>query len=125
MASYVASALWPERLTGLVSHAGYNIVGVKRLGQAYGGHRSNAWACAVRPGFGRASEGGNLAALHPTVKPAAKIADGILHVTRRGDIVLDSFLGSGLTLMACERTGRRRFAFAILRGKSIYREVPA
>jgi DNA modification methylase len=35
------------------------------------------------------------------------IADAILDVTRRGDIVLDPFLGSGATLMACERTGRR------------------
>jgi DNA modification methylase len=45
--------------------------------------------------------------LHPTVKPVAMVADAILDVTRRGDIVLDSFLGSGATLMACERTGRR------------------
>jgi DNA modification methylase len=35
------------------------------------------------------------------------IADAILDMTRRGDIVLDPFLGSGATLMACERTGRR------------------
>ena len=35
------------------------------------------------------------------------VADAILDVTRRGDIVLDPFLGSGTTLMACERTGRR------------------
>jgi DNA modification methylase len=45
--------------------------------------------------------------LHPTVKPTAMIADAILDVTRRGDIVLDPFLGSGATVMACERTGRR------------------
>jgi DNA modification methylase len=35
------------------------------------------------------------------------VADAILDVTRRGDVVLDLFLGSGATLMACERTGRR------------------
>jgi DNA modification methylase len=73
----------------------------------YGRHRSNVWAYAVGPGFGRAGEEGRLAALHPTVKPTAMIADAILDVTRRGDIVLDPFLGSGATLMACERTGRR------------------
>jgi DNA modification methylase len=74
---------------------------------AYGRSRSNVWAYAVGPGFGRAGEEGHLAALHPTVKPTAMIADAILDVTRRGDIVLDPFLGSGATLMACERTGRR------------------
>ena len=35
------------------------------------------------------------------------VADAILDVTRRGDLVLDLFLGSGTTLMAAERTGRR------------------
>jgi hypothetical protein len=45
--------------------------------------------------------------LHPTVKPTAMVADAVLDVTRRGDIVLDPFLGSGATLMACERSGRR------------------
>ena len=74
---------------------------------AYGRNRSNVWPYAAGPGFGRAGEEGRLAALHPTVKPTAMIADAILDVTRRGDIVLDPFLGSGATLMACERTGRR------------------
>lgn len=46
-------------------------------------------------------------ALHPTVKPTALVADVIQDVTRRGDIVLDGFLGSGTLLLACELTGRR------------------
>lgn len=46
-------------------------------------------------------------ALHPTVKPVALVADAIRDVTRRGDLVLDTFLGSGTTLIAAERTGRR------------------
>ena len=45
--------------------------------------------------------------MHPTVKPTALVADAILDCSNRGDLVLDAFLGSGTTLMACERTGRR------------------
>jgi DNA modification methylase len=45
--------------------------------------------------------------LHPTVKPIAMISDAILDSTRRGEIVLDPFLGSGTTILAAERTGRR------------------
>ena len=74
---------------------------------AYGRHRTNVWAYSTGPGFGRAGEEGRLSLLHPTVKPTAMVADAILDVTRRADIVLDPFLGSGTTLMACERTGRR------------------
>jgi DNA modification methylase len=47
------------------------------------------------------------ATLHPTVKPTGLVAGAISDVTRRGDLVLDLFLGSGTTLMAAERTGRR------------------
>jgi len=36
----------------------------------------------------------------------ALVADAILDCSRRGDHVVDSFLGSGSTLIACERTGR-------------------
>lgn len=45
--------------------------------------------------------------MHPTVKPTALVADAIRDVTRRGDIVLDPFAGSGTTLIAAEKTGRR------------------
>ena len=44
---------------------------------------------------------------HPTVKPLALVADIILDVTRRNDVVLDPFGGSGTTMIAAERTGRR------------------
>lgn len=43
---------------------------------------------------------------HPTVKPVTMVADALRDVTRRGDVVLDPFLGSGSTLMAAEETGR-------------------
>jgi DNA modification methylase len=46
-------------------------------------------------------------AMHPTVKPVALISDAIKDVSRRGDIVLDPFGGSGSTMIAAEQTGRR------------------
>ena len=46
-------------------------------------------------------------AWHPTVKPVALVTEAIKDVTRHGEIALDSFLGSGTTLIACERAGRR------------------
>src|SRR5215469_15376511 len=55
----------------------------------------------------RCGEEGNLLALHPTVKPVAMVADAILDCLARGEIVLDAFLGSGMTVIAAERTGRR------------------
>jgi DNA modification methylase len=48
----------------------------------------------------------SLLELHPTVKPVAMVADALRDVTRRGEIVLDSFLGSGSTLLAAQETGR-------------------
>ena len=45
--------------------------------------------------------------MHPTVKPVALVADAIRDCSRRGDLVLDSFGGSGTTLIACERTNRQ------------------
>ncbi len=48
-------------------------------------------------------------ALHPTVKPVQMIADAIKDVSKRGDIVLDPFGGSGSTLIAAHKTGRRGY----------------
>jgi DNA modification methylase len=45
--------------------------------------------------------------MHPTVKPVALVADAIKDVSRRGHIVLDAFGGSGTTLIAAEKTGRK------------------
>lgn len=43
---------------------------------------------------------------HPTMKPVALMAYPVTNSTMMGCIVLDPFLGSGSTLMACEQTGR-------------------
>jgi DNA modification methylase len=56
---------------------------------------------------------GNLLALHPTVKPVGLVADAILDCSARGDIVLDGFLGSGTTVIAAERTGRRCYGLEL------------
>lgn len=45
-------------------------------------------------------------AMHPTVKPVALIADAIRDCSKRGDLVLDAFAGSGTTILAAQRTGR-------------------
>jgi len=77
-----------------------------QLGQ-FGRNRSNVWRYPGANSFARCGEEGNLLALHPTVKPVALVADAIFDCTARGDIVLDAFLGSGTTVIAAERTGRR------------------
>jgi len=74
------------------------------LGQ-HGRYRTNVWQYkgvnTMRAG--RMEE----LALHPTVKPVEMIADAIRDVCGRGEIVLDLFGGSGSTLIAAEKTGRR------------------
>jgi DNA modification methylase len=71
----------------------------------HGRNRTNVWDYAsVNSLAGSRRED---LALHPTVKPTALVVDAIQDVTRRGDLVLDSFLGSGTSLIACERSGRR------------------
>ena len=48
-------------------------------------------------------------ALHPTVKPVQMIADTIKDTSMRGGIVLDIFAGSGSTLIAAQKTGRKAY----------------
>lgn len=73
-----------------------------------GRNRSNVWQYRGVNAFGK--DRMKLLGTHPTVKPVAMIADALRDVTRRGDIVLDVFLGSGSTLIAAEETGRVCFA---------------
>lgn len=71
----------------------------------HGRNRTNVWDYAsVNSMAGSRRED---LALHPTVKPTAMVADALQDVTRRGETVLDVFLGSGTTLIAAERTGRK------------------
>ena len=51
--------------------------------------------------------------MHPTVKPVALVADAIKDCSRRNDLVLDPFAGSGTMLIAAERTGRRARAIEL------------
>jgi DNA modification methylase len=44
--------------------------------------------------------------LHPTMKPLPLVERAVQNSSQSGDKVLDPFLGSGSTLIACERTGR-------------------
>lgn len=45
--------------------------------------------------------------LHPTMKPIQLMASLIANSSKKGDLVLDTFGGSGSTLLACEQLGRR------------------
>jgi len=83
-----------------------------QLGQ-FGRNRSNVWHYPGANSFARFGGEGNLLALHPTVKPVAMVADAILDCSARGDIVLDAFVGSGTTVIAAERTGRRCYGMEL------------
>jgi DNA modification methylase len=73
----------------------------------HGRYRTNVWDYAGVNTM-RAGRMDDLA-LHPTVKPTALIADAILDCSKRRGIVLDCFGGSGTTLLAAEKTGRRGY----------------
>jgi len=124
--SAVGSTVYGERLNLCIwnkSNAGmgslyrskHELVFVYRVGTAphlnmvelgkHGRNRTNVWDYTSVNSM-RGSRRQDLA-LHPTVKPTGLVADAIQDVTRRGDLVLDLFLGSGTTLLAAERTGRR------------------
>jgi DNA modification methylase len=99
----------------------HELVGVFRVGQAphlnnvelgrHGRSRSNVWHYAGVNSF-RAGRMEELRS-HPSSKPVALVADAIKDCTRRGDIVLDTFCGSGTTIMAAERVGRHARALEI------------
>ena len=110
-------AVWVKSNAGQGSfyRSQHELVGIFRVGEEphlnnielgrHGRNRSNVWNYAGVNSF----RAGRLEELqsHPTVKPVALVADSIKDCTRRGDIVLDTFSGSGTTIMAAERVGRR------------------
>lgn len=79
----------------------------------FGRNRSNVWTYPGANSFGRQSDEGNLLKLHPTVKPVALITDVLLDASTRGDAVLDPFMGSGSTLIAAEKVGRRAYGIEL------------
>src|SRR5215468_7314789 len=99
----------------------HELVGIFRVGKEphlnnvelgrHGRTRSNVWHYAGVNAF-RADRLDELKS-HPTVKPIALVADAIRDCTRRNDVVLDIFGGSGTTILAAERVGRRAYTLEI------------
>jgi DNA modification methylase len=99
----------------------HELIGVFRVGTEphlnnvelgrHGRSRSNVWHYAGVNAF-RAGRLDDLKA-HPTVKPVALVAEAMKDVTRRGDVVLDTFGGSGTTLLAAERVGRKAYVLEL------------
>jgi DNA modification methylase len=109
--------VWNKSNAGMGSlyRSKHEMVFVYRVGDAphtnavelgkHGRNRTNVWDYASVNSL-KGSRREDLA-LHPTVKPVAMVADAICDVTRQGELVLDIFLGSGTSLIAAERVGRR------------------
>jgi DNA modification methylase len=77
----------------------------------HGRSRSNIWNYSGVNSFrtGRLDD----LTVHPTVKPVALVADAMRDCSRRGDLILDPFMGSGTTILAAERVGRRGYGMEI------------
>jgi DNA modification methylase len=115
--------VWAKTNSGQGSfyRSAHELIGVFRVGKTahlnnvelgrHGRSRSNVWHYAGVNSF-RAGRMDELRS-HPTAKPVALVADAIKDCTRRGDIVLDTFCGSGTTIMAAERVGRHARAVEI------------
>lgn len=78
---------------------------INNFGLGAGGrYRTNVWDYAGANGFGANRE--DDLAMHPTVKPVELVKDAILDCSKRGDIILDCFAGSGTVLAAAHKVGR-------------------
>jgi DNA modification methylase len=95
----------------------HELIGIFRVGATshqnnvelgrHGRNRSNVWTYPGVNSFGLGRD--DALAMHPTVKPVALVADAMRDCTSKGDLVFDPFLGSGTTVMAAEKIGRRCF----------------
>lgn len=100
---------------GSLYRSQHELIGVFRVGKGrhlnnielgrHGRSRTNVWQYAGVNSFrtGRIED----LKVHPTVKPIAMVCDAIRDCTRRGDTIVDTFVGAGTTLLAAERLGRK------------------
>lgn len=77
----------------------------------HGRNRTNVWAYAGANTFSDTRD--EDLAMHPTVKPLDLVKDALLDCSNRGGIVLDAFAGSGTTLLAAEKTGRKGYGIEL------------
>jgi len=99
-----------HELIAVFKHGTASHINNVELGR-FGRNRTNVWEYAGINAFGAARDAE--LAMHPTVKPVALVEDAIKDCSRRGGIVLDAFVGSGTTLIAAERAGRRGFGIEL------------
>lgn len=115
----VGLCVWYKTNAGMGSfyRSAHELVVISKKGSAphqnhiqlgrFGRHRTTVW---THPGAGvflKSAEDADLMAQHPTPKPVRLIVDALLDASSRGDVILEPFCGSGSTLIAAERTGRR------------------
>jgi DNA modification methylase len=108
--------VWNKQLgsNGTFYRSKYELVFVFKVGSAPhinnfglgagGRYRTNVWDYAGANGFGANRE--DDLAMHPTVKPVELVKDAIIDCSKRGDIILDCFAGSGSVLAAAHKVGR-------------------
>lgn len=109
-------AVWDKMSGGMGSHyrGQHELCPIFKSGKAphlntvelgkHGRYRTNVWSHRGMSSFGAGRE--EALASHPTVKPVGLLVEAIKDCTRRGDLVIDPFLGSGSTLIAAEKAGR-------------------
>jgi len=71
----------------------------------HGRYRTNHWEYTGFNSFSK--ERNDLLSKHPTVKPVALVSDAIKDASHRNDVILDPFGGSGTTIIAAQKSGRK------------------
>jgi DNA modification methylase len=103
---------------GLFYRNQHQLIGLYRIGNAphlacksrrHARSRSNLWRYAEVRSFGGIDE----LRSHCATKPVALIADAMKDCSNEGEIVFDPFAGSGTTMLAAERVGRRARALEL------------
>lgn len=115
---YKQLLVWVKGSAGMGSfyRSGHELIGVFKHGSAphrnnieLGAHGRNRSNVLSYPGVMTSGGRKKALAMHPTVKNVALLADLLLDASAPGDAILDSFGGSGSTLIAAEKTGRTAY----------------